>query len=99
MNPDQSIKNRQALAPYKLAITRYIRAALALKGMKYDDLSAGLATRGIIMTPENLRSKTHKGMFSADLLTAIVDALGVEQNALPEILNQVRDSQTDSRRS
>ncbi len=91
MDQVQSIKNRQTLAPYKQAITRYIRASLALKGMKYDDLSESLAKKGIIMTPENLRSKTHKGMFSADLFTAIIDVLGVEENALQEILKQAHD--------
>ncbi|WP_075186910.1 DUF6471 domain-containing protein [Teredinibacter haidensis] len=89
MNQDQSLSNRQTLSPYKQAITRYIRAALVLKGMKYDDLSVSLAQRGIIMTPENLRSKTHKGMFSADLFTMIIDVLGVENDALREILKQV----------
>lgn len=92
MNQDQSLKNRQTLSPYKQAITRYIRAALALKGMKYDDLSVSLAKNGVIMTPENLRSKTHKGMFSADLLVIIIDVLGVEDDALREILKQVRNA-------
>ena len=91
MNQDQSVKNRQALAPYKQALTRYIRSALALKGMKYEDLSAALAQKGIVMTPENLRSKTHKGMFAADLLTAIIDVLSLEEDALREILKQVRN--------
>ncbi|MBJ7536526.1 DUF6471 domain-containing protein [Marinomonas transparens] len=92
MNQDQNIKNRQALSPYKLAITRYIRSALALKGMKYDDLSAALNQKGITMTPENLRSKTHKGMFSADLFAAIIDVLGLEETALHEILKQTKDA-------
>ena len=91
MNQDQSIKNRQALSPYKLAITRYIRSSLALKGLKYDDLSDALNKRGIIMTPENLRSKTHKGMFSADLFAAIIDVLELEENALRDILKQTHN--------
>lgn len=91
MNPDQSVKNKQSLAPYKLAITRYIRASLALKGLKYEDLCEALNKKGIVMTPENLRSKTHKGMFSADLFAAIIDVLGLEQNALCEILKQKND--------
>lgn len=91
MNQDQSLKNRQSLSPYKVAITRYIRSALVLKGLKYDDLSEALAKKGITMTPENLRSKTHKGMFSADLFAAIIDVLGLEDNALREILKQTHN--------
>lgn len=91
MNQDQSIKNRQALSPYKLAITRYIRSSLALKGLKYDDLSDALNNKGIVMTPENLRSKTHKGMFSADLFAAIIDVLELEEDALRDILKQTHN--------
>ena len=92
MNQDQSIKNRQSLSPYKLAITRYIRSSLALKGLKYDDLCEALNKKGITMTPENLRSKTHKGMFSADLFVAIIDILGLEEDALHDILKQTKDA-------
>ncbi|TDO98252.1 DUF6471 domain-containing protein [Marinomonas balearica] len=91
MNQDQNIKNRHSLSPYKLAITRYIRSSLALKGMKYEDLSVALSEKGICMTPENLRSKTHKGMFSADLFAVIVDVLELEDTALQEILKQVKN--------
>ena len=92
MDQSQSIRNRQVLAPYKKAITRYIRSAMALKGYKYEDLCHVLAERGIVLTPENLRSKTHKGMFSGDLLVAIIDALELEAEAIPEIVKQVRDA-------
>lgn len=92
MDQDQSIKNRQSLSPYKLAITRYIRSSLALKGFKYDDLAAALEQKGISMTAENLRSKTHKGMFSADLFAAIIDVLGLEEDALITILKQTKDA-------
>ena len=89
MEPDQSIKNRRALAPYKQAITRYIRAAMVLQGVKYHGLAEGLAKEGIVMTPENLRSKVSKGMFSSDLLAAIIDVLGVEEDAMREVLKLV----------
>ncbi|BFM48999.1 DUF6471 domain-containing protein [Marinomonas sp. THO17] len=92
MSQDQNIKNRQVLSPYKLAITRYIRSSLALKGMKYEDLSVELSKKGITMTAENLRSKTHKGMFSADLFIVIIDVLGIDDTALAEILKQVKDA-------
>jgi hypothetical protein len=89
MEPEQSIKNRRALAAYKQAITRYIRAAMVLQGLKYNELAAALAIKGVVMTPENLRSKVSKGMFSSDLLAAIIDVLGVEQDAMREILKLV----------
>ncbi|MCV2403184.1 DUF6471 domain-containing protein [Marinomonas sp. C2222] len=92
MNQDQSIKNRHSLSPYKLAITRYIRSSLALKGLKYDDLCELLQRKGITMTPENLRSKTHKGMFSADLFTAIIDVLELEEDALKTILKEAKSA-------
>ena len=92
MNPEQSIKNRLALEPYKLATTRYIRSAMARKGFKYNELSAALEKKGIVMTPANLRSKVSKGMFAADLLAAIVDALEVDDNAIQEIIKLVNDA-------
>ncbi|MFT5172156.1 MAG: hypothetical protein ACI8W7_000320 [Gammaproteobacteria bacterium] len=89
MEPEQSIKNRLSLAPYKQATTRYIRAAMALHGVRYNELAENLANKGIVMTPENLRSKVSKGMFSSDLLAAIIDVLGVEEDAMREILKLV----------
>ena len=89
MEPEQSIKNRRALAPYKQATTRYIRAAMVLHGVRYNELAESLAKNGIVMTPENLRSKVSKGMFSSDLLAAIIDVLGVEEDAMREILKLV----------
>ena len=86
MEPEQSINNRRSLAPYKQAITRYIRAAMVLKGLKYSALADRLTHKGVVITPENLRSKVSKGMFSSDLLAAIVDVLGVEEDAMREIL-------------
>ena len=90
MDPEQSIKNRHALVPYKLAIARYIRAAMILKGVKYNELAESLGQKGIGVTPENLRSKVSKGMFSSDVLAAIIDVLGVEEDAMREILKLVR---------
>ena len=89
MKPEQSLTNRTALAPYKQATTRFIRAAMVLQQVKYSDLAENLAKQGIVMTPENLRSKVSKGMFSSDLLVAIIDVLGVEKDAMREILNLV----------
>ena len=90
MEPEQSINNRRSLAPYKQAITRYIRAAMVLKGLKYSALADRLTHKGVVITPENLRSKVSKGMFSSDLLAAIVDVLGLEEDAMREILKLVR---------
>lgn len=86
MNPDQSLKNKASLTPYKGAITRYIRAAMVLKGKRYDDLVLELEQKGIHLTADNLRSKVSKGMFSADLFVAIIDVLGIESLAISDIL-------------
>ncbi|MFV8783754.1 DUF6471 domain-containing protein [Microbulbifer sp. SA54] len=92
MDPKQSVENHRALTPYKQAIARYVRASMALKNVRYNDLAGALAERGITVTPENLRSKVSKCMFSADLLVAIIDVLGVEDTAMPEILKQARET-------
>ena len=89
MDQNQSVKNRQAMTPYKQAIARYIRSAMMLKGLKYNDLAEKLEANGLIMTPENLRSKVSKGMFSADLFVAIIQVLQVQESALTEILKQL----------
>ena len=73
------------------AITRYIRSAMVLTGKKYDDLVIELEGRGIHLTTDNLRSKVSKGMFSADLLVAIIDVLDVQENAMSDILKQVKN--------
>ena len=91
MKPDQSIQNRNALASYKLAISRYIRSVMMLKGVKYNDLTEGLSQKGIVMTTENLRSKISKGIFSADLLTAIIHVLGAEEDAMREIIKHANN--------
>ena len=67
MNQDQSIRNKAALKAYKQSISRYIRSAMVLKGIKYDQLIEKLAEVGVILSADNLRSKVSKGMFSADL--------------------------------
>jgi hypothetical protein len=92
MDPEQSIKKRLALEPYKLATTRYIRSAMARKGTKYNELAASLAQMGIVMTPANLRSKISKGMLAADLLAAIIDVLDTKDNSIQEIIKLVKDA-------
>ena len=91
MKQDQSVKNRIALSPYKIAITRYVRSAMALRNKRYEDLVFDLAQKGIHINPDNLRSKVSKGMFSADLLVAIIEVLKVEKVALSEILTLVKE--------
>lgn len=97
MKQDQSVQNRAALAPYKTAITRYIRSAMALRNKRYEDLVADLSRSGIHLNAENLRSKVSKGMFSADLLAAIIEILGVEENALTEILKLVSEGKSENK--
>lgn len=89
MQQDQSVKNKTALAAYKTAITRYIRSAMVLQNKRYDDLVDDLSNIGIHLTADNLRSKVSKGMFSADMLAAIIDVLGIKEDAMREIIKQV----------
>lgn len=83
MDRSQSINNKAVLQPYKTAISRYFRSLLALKGVTYPELSEKLESRGIILTPENLRNKVSRGLLSADLFIFLIDLL--EENA--EALN------------
>ena len=92
MNQDQSIRNKTALKAYKQSISRYIRSAMVLKGLKYDQLAERLQLLGIHLTADNLRSKVSKGMFSADLLVAIVHVLDVQEQAMQEIIKQVNEN-------
>jgi hypothetical protein len=89
MKQDQSLKNKSALSPYKIAIARYIRSAMVLQDKRYDDLVRELEQIGIYLTADNLRSKISKGMFSADMLAAIIDVLGIKDDAMREIMKQV----------
>ena len=89
MKENESLSNKTALAPYKTAIARYIRSVMVLKNVRYDDLADTMASQGIVLTASNLRNKVSKGLFSADMLVMIIEALGVEEIALAEILKQV----------
>ena len=89
MKQDQSLKNKVALTPYKTAISRYIRSAMVLQDKRYDDLVEDLHQIGVHLTSDNLRSKVSKGMFSADMLAAIIDVLRIEDRAMREIMKQV----------
>lgn len=94
MDQNQSVKNRKAMTPYKVAIARYIRSVMMLRGIKYNDLADKLSEVGVVMTPENLRSKVSKGMFSADLFVAIVDVLNVQDTAVIDILKQLTSEES-----
>ena len=90
MNQDQSIRNKAALKAYKQSISRYIRAAMVLNGIKYDQLTERLQQLDIHLTADNLRSKVSKGMFSADLLVAIIQVLDTQEQAMADIIKQVQ---------
>lgn len=90
MKETQSLKNKEALTPYKTAIARYIRAQMQLNGVRYEDLSVLLKTKGIELTGSNLRNKVSKGLFSADMLVIILELLHADDHALTDILKQVQ---------
>ncbi|GDY24688.1 MULTISPECIES: DUF6471 domain-containing protein [unclassified Agarivorans] len=86
MNPEQSIRNRQALQPYKDSIKRYIRSAMQLKGVQYKYLSDELAKRDIEMKEGNLRSKVYAGTLPTDLFIILVEILDMPEHALSDII-------------
>ncbi|ACR11947.1 DUF6471 domain-containing protein [Teredinibacter turnerae] len=89
MKQDTSVQNRQQLAPYRNAITRYLRSALKLKGYTYQDLSRALLEHGVEITEDNLRNKFSRGTLSADLLLLILRLLDVDDVAATAMLNIV----------
>jgi len=91
MKESESLGNKAALSSYKSAIARYIRSAMVLNDIKYDDLVVALADRGVVLTASNLRNKVSKGLFSADMLVMLVEILKVEEVALIDILKQVHN--------
>lgn len=54
--------------------------------MEYTHICQELERLGIIYTPENLRNKVSRGMFSADLLVALLKVLEPEEDALKKII-------------
>lgn len=85
MSQTHSVQNKSALKPYKTAISRYFRSALALQGVTYLHLSERLARRGIVLTPENLRNKVARGLIPADLLIVMIEELNDREQALNAI--------------
>ena len=95
MKESESLKNKEALQPYKSAIARYIRSSMVLHDVKYDDLVDKLTERGMVLTASNLRNKVSKGLFSADMLVILIEILGVEETAVSDILKQVHHDSDD----
>lgn len=91
MKQEQSVKNKEALAPYKNAVVRYIRARMVLKQIKYEDLVVALQDRGVHLTANNLRNRVSKGLFSADMLLMLIEILDVQEDAMQKMLEQVGD--------
>lgn len=96
MSQEQSIQNKKALSLYKQALSRYIRSAMTLRGLQYADLSERLGETGIIYSADNLRNKVSRGMFSADLLLALSDVLGIEEDITPAIIKLKREMESKS---
>ena len=88
MNPEDSLQNKTSLAPYKIAVSRYIRSTMVLKNVKYEDLADALAGKGVKLTASNLRNRVSKGLFSADMFILILEVLEHTENALEDIIRQ-----------
>lgn len=70
-------------------VSRLLKAELAKRKMKYEDLSQRLAQCGVRQSADNLRNKINRGIMGADLLLQIVYVLevrGLDKQALAELL-------------
>lgn len=60
------------------SLKRYMRTQMALKDIKYRELSERLANMGIIQEERTLRNKVSKGNLGAQLFVFILIALKIE---------------------
>ncbi len=60
-------------------VKQFIRSEMSKKSVDYKELSHRLAQINISQTPDNLRSKVHKGILGAQLLLQILLVLNVRR--------------------
>lgn len=69
---------------WQLDARRLLRAQLALKDMRYKDLSRALEAIGIDESPKVLSNKISRGTFSFAFFLQCMRALGVRTVTLPD---------------
>ena len=82
---------------WRESVSRIIKSEMSAKGVKYQDLSARLATFGVQQSADNLRNKINKGILGADLFVQILVSLDVSTlqiNKVNEILEDIKKRAT-----
>ncbi len=62
---------------YGERVKRLLRSQMVAKGVGYDELAEKLTAAGMPETAVNLRNKVSRGKFTAAILLAAFDALGL----------------------
>lgn len=76
-------------------VSRLIKADMAKKRLKYEDLSQLLAAHGTKQSADNLRNKINRGILGADLYLQLLLVLNIKQldrDAILEILDDIIES-------
>lgn len=76
---------------WRQVVQRLLKAEMSKRGVKYQDLSARLASIGINQSADNLRNKVNKGILGADLLLQIMFVLNVRRIERDEIVDIFSD--------
>ncbi|NRB40376.1 MAG: hypothetical protein HRU20_18230 [Pseudomonadales bacterium] len=73
-------------------VSRLIKADMAKKRLKYEDLSQLLAAHGTKQSADNLRNKINRGILGADLYLQLLLVLNIKQldrESILEILDDI----------
>ncbi len=76
-------------------VSRLIKAEMAKKKLKYEDLSQLLAKHGTTQSADNLRNKINRGILGADLYLQLFLVLNIKQldkTTLLDILDDIVQS-------
>lgn len=92
MEQNQSVINREALKPFRNAISRYVRSVMQLNNIKYRELVARLEAKGLVITESNLRSKLGRGALSADLFVLIFACIEAEEQSMQKMVSLAQNN-------
>ena len=73
-------------------VSRLIKADMARKKLKYEDLSQLLAAHGTKQSADNLRNKINRGILGADLYLQLLLVLNIkhlDREAILDILDDI----------
>lgn len=76
-------------------LKRLIRSQMVLKGMEYKELSERLEVIGIHQRPGTLRTKITTGTLGAQLLLAILIAIGMRTLDLEQVQDVIEDIENE----